>query len=238
MAYLCLHDTQWTYVLGILTSFMIRFIMRSTPKHCSNVSSVQCSLVTHRSLLHHNNTKSCRSLKASIPTMLRLKAGTLLCSTPKQATYYFTSAPDYGAAFAIATLIAQSEGITVGGERFTVEPLLSCGPMLECRLMGRPPPGVPPGEDAHDGAILILGVIRVLSERRLFGKAFTTRRKLLSGEEGDAPNHQPPSMPPEINFEKFGLTSLFVEHQTKIRWMYFLQFYSFFIAGTYRTLRK
>lgn len=42
----------------------------------------------------------------------------------------------------------------------------------------------------------IFGVMSVLSERRRFGKAFTTRRKLLSGEEGDAPNHQPPSIPP------------------------------------------
>lgn len=28
-----------------------------------------------------------------------------------------------------------------------------------------------PGDDAHDGAILILGVIRVLSDKRRFGKA-------------------------------------------------------------------
>lgn len=62
--------------------------------------------------------------------------------------------------------------------------------------MGNPPPGVPPGDDAHDGAIRIFGVIRVLSDNRRFGNALTTRRKLLSGDEGDAPNHQPPNIPP------------------------------------------
>lgn len=84
----------------------------------------------------------------------------------------------------------------MGGERFIVDPLLSWGPILECRRMGSPPPGVPPGDDAHDGAMRIFGVMRVLSESLLLGNAFTTRRKLLSGEEGDAPNHHPPSIPP------------------------------------------
>lgn len=77
-----------------------------------------------------------------------------------------------------------------------MEPLLSCGPILECLLIGRPPPGVPPGEEAHDGAIRIFGVIRVLSDSLRFGKAFTTLSKLLSGDEGDAPNHHPPNIPP------------------------------------------
>lgn len=80
-----------------------------------------------------------------------------------------------------------------------VDPRRSCAPMLECRLIGRPPPGVPPGEEAHDGAMRIFGVISVLSERRRLGNAFTTRRKLLSGDEGDAPNHHPPSIPPNEN---------------------------------------
>lgn len=79
-----------------------------------------------------------------------------------------------------------------------VEPRRSWGPMLECLRMGRPPPGVPPGLDAQLGAIRILGVIRVLSESRRLGKAFWTRRKLLSGEEGEAPNHQPPSTPESV----------------------------------------
>lgn len=54
--------------------------------------------------------------------------------------------------------------------------------MLEWRRVGKPelPPGVPPGDDAHDGAMRILGVISVLSERRRLGNAFDTRRKLLS----------------------------------------------------------
>lgn len=68
--------------------------------------------------------------------------------------------------------------------------------MLECLRMGSPPPGVPPGDDAHEGAIRILGVIRVLSDSLLLGKAFTTLKKLLSGEDGEAPNHHPPSIPP------------------------------------------
>lgn len=38
-------------------------------------------------------------------------------------------------------------------------------------------------------------VISVLSERRRFGKALLTRRKLLSGDDGEFPNHQPPSIP-------------------------------------------
>lgn len=87
--------------------------------------------------------------------------------------------------------------ITVGGERLMVEPRRSCGPMLEWRLIGRPPPGVPPGDEAHEGAILILGVMRVLSDRRRLGKALATRRKLLSGDEGEPPNHQPPSTLPD-----------------------------------------
>lgn len=79
------------------------------------------------------------------------------------------------------------------------DPRRSCGPMLECRRIGKPPPGVPPGDDAHDGAIRIFGVIRVLSDRRRFGNAFATLRKLRSGDEGDPPNHQPPSTPEPIN---------------------------------------
>lgn len=70
--------------------------------------------------------------------------------------------------------------------------------MLECLLMGSPPPGVPPGDDAQEGAILIFGVMRVLSDSLRFGKAFITFRKLLSGDEGEAPNHHPPNIPPEI----------------------------------------
>ena len=76
-----------------------------------------------------------------------------------------------------------------------VEPRRSCGPMLECLRVGRPLPGVPPGDDAHDGAMRIFGGIRVLSERRRLGKAFATRRKLLSGDEGEPPNHQLPNIP-------------------------------------------
>lgn len=62
------------------------------------------------------------------------------------------------------------------------DPRRSCGPMLECRRVGSPavPPGVPPGDEAHEGAIRILGVIRVLSESLLLGKALPTRRNLLS----------------------------------------------------------
>lgn len=81
--------------------------------------------------------------------------------------------------------------------------------------MGKPPPGVPPtrkemssnrvslqrrlkslpGDDAHEGAIRIFGVISVLSDKRRFGNEFTTRKKLLSGEDGLCPSHHPPSMP-------------------------------------------
>lgn len=85
---------------------------------------------------------------------------------------------------------------TVGGDKLIVEPRLSCAPILECLRIGRPPPGVPPGDDAQDGAIRIFGVISVLSDNLRLGNAFTTRRKLLSGDDGEAPKNQPPSMPP------------------------------------------
>ena len=85
---------------------------------------------------------------------------------------------------------------TVGGDRLMLEPRLSCGPVLECRRIGRPPPGVPPGELAQDGAIRILGVISVLSDSRRLVNVLATRRKLLSAFADDVePNHQEPSMP-------------------------------------------
>lgn len=84
---------------------------------------------------------------------------------------------------------------TVGGERFMFEPLRSCGPVLECRRIGKPPPGVPPGELAHDGAMRIFGVINVLSERRRHVKVLATLRKLLSFVDEDEPNHQLPNIP-------------------------------------------
>lgn len=92
--------------------------------------------------------------------------------------------------------------LTVGGDKFMVEPLLSWGPILECLLIGRPPPGVPPGEEAQDGAIRIFGVIRVLSDSLRLGNAFTTLRRLLSGDEGEPPNHHPPNIPPWKQFKK------------------------------------
>jgi hypothetical protein len=68
--------------------------------------------------------------------------------------------------------------------------------MLECRRIGSPPllpPGVPPGEDAQDGAIRIFGAINVLSDKRLFGKVeWITFKKLLPSETGEPPNHQEP----------------------------------------------
>lgn len=78
------------------------------------------------------------------------------------------------------------------------EPRRSWGPMLLWRRIGRPPPGVPPGDDAHEGAIRIFGVINVLSDRRRFGNALETRRKLLSGDDGEPPNHQPPKIPEPV----------------------------------------
>ena len=70
-----------------------------------------------------------------------------------------------------------------------------------------PPPGVPPGEEAHDGAMRILGgIMRALSERRRFGNALCTLRKLLSGDDGEAPNHQPPKTPESVAFGSLLLT--------------------------------
>lgn len=89
--------------------------------------------------------------------------------------------------------------LTVGGDRLIVEPRRSCGPMLECRRVGSPLPGVPPGDEAHDGAMRIFGVIKVLSDSRRLGNALATRRKLLSGDDGEQPNHQPPSIPEPVN---------------------------------------
>ena len=98
--------------------------------------------------------------------------------------------------------------LTVGGDRLTVDPRRSWGPMLECRLMGSPPPpGVPPGEEAQDGAMRIFGgIMRALSERRRFGNALWTLRKLLSGDDGEAPNHQPPKTPESVAFGLLLLT--------------------------------
>jgi len=90
---------------------------------------------------------------------------------------------------------ARHKQLTVGGDKLMVDPRRSCGPMLEWRRVGSPLPGVPPGEEAHDGAIRILGVISVLSDSRRLGKTLPTRRKLLSGDDGEQPNHQPPNMP-------------------------------------------
>lgn len=70
---------------------------------------------------------------------------------------------------------------TVGGDKLIVELRRSWGPVLECRRIGSPPPGVPPGELAQDGATRIFGAIRVLSDRRLVGaNPVVTLRKLLS----------------------------------------------------------
>lgn len=63
--------------------------------------------------------------------------------------------------------------------------------------MGSPPLGVPPGELAHEDAIRIFGVINVLSDRRRFGNAFETRKKLLSGDDGEPKNHPPRTPEPK-----------------------------------------
>lgn len=60
-----------------------------------------------------------------------------------------------------------------------LDPRRSWGPVLECRRMGNPSPGVAPGELSHDGATRIFGVIRVLSDNRLLVKVFVTFKKLL-----------------------------------------------------------
>lgn len=100
---------------------------------------------------------------------------------------------------------------TVGGERFIAEPRRSCGPMLLWRRMGRPPLGVPPGELAHEDAIRIFGVINVLSDRRRFGNALATRKKLLSGDDGE-PKNQPPRTPePEPTIKRWLNTRCIVE---------------------------
>lgn len=77
----------------------------------------------------------------------------------------------------------------------TLDPRRSCGPVLECRLIGNPLPGVPPGELEHDGAIRIFGVNKVLSDKRRLGKALETLKKLPSLADDDEPSHQPPKKP-------------------------------------------
>lgn len=71
-----------------------------------------------------------------------------------------------------------------------LDPRRSWGPVLECRRIGRPLPGVAPGELAQDGAIRIFGVIRVLSDRRLLVNVLATRKKLLSLADVEV-NHPP-----------------------------------------------
>lgn len=46
--------------------------------------------------------------------------------------------------------------LTVGGDKFIADPRRSCGPILLCLRIGNPFPGVPPGDEAHEGAIFIL----------------------------------------------------------------------------------
>lgn len=50
--------------------------------------------------------------------------------------------------------------------------------MLEWRRVGKPVvlPGVPPGDEAHDGAIRILGANSVLSDKRRLGNTLVTRK--------------------------------------------------------------
>lgn len=76
--------------------------------------------------------------------------------------------------------VVEAAARTVGGERLACDGRRSCGPMLEWRRVGRAacePPGVPPGEEAHEGAILILGAMSVLSDSRRPGSSATTRKK-------------------------------------------------------------
>lgn len=68
--------------------------------------------------------------------------------------------------------------------------------MLEWRRVGKPEvlPGVPPGDEAQDGAIRILGVISVLSDNRRLGNTFVTRKNWLPSafvELLDPKNHCP-----------------------------------------------
>lgn len=82
--------------------------------------------------------------------------------------------------------------------------------------MGNPPLGVPPGELAHEDAMRIFGVINVLSDRRRFGNAFATRKKLLSGDDGE-PKNQPPRTPePESN--AIVGCEMFQRHLTQFPW--------------------
>lgn len=103
------------------------------------------------------------------------------------------------------------ERLTVGGDKLTADPRRSCGPMLEWRRVGRPvvPPGVPPGDEAHDGAILIFGVIKVLSDKRRLGKTLATRKKLLSlfVELLDPKNHCPIPVPKTL-YKRFDIEKL------------------------------
>lgn len=48
--------------------------------------------------------------------------------------------------------------LTVGGDKFIADPRRSCGPILLCLRIGNPFPGVPPGDEAHEGAIFIFGL--------------------------------------------------------------------------------
>lgn len=92
--------------------------------------------------------------------------------------------------------------ITVGGDRLMFDPRRSWGPVLECRLMGRPPPGVPPGELAQDGAMRIFGAISVLSDKRRLVIVFATRKKLLLSFADDVePNHQFPNIPAIVSID-------------------------------------
>jgi hypothetical protein len=108
------------------------------------------------------------------------------------------------------------EHFTVGGERLIFDPRRSWGQVLECRRIGSPPPGVPPGELAHEGAILILGVIKLLSESRRVMK-LPTFRKLPSplAEEVD-PKNQLPAIPAADSRHFLGISLPSCAHCTSL----------------------
>lgn len=105
-----------------------------------------------------------------------------------------------------------------------LDPRRSWGPVLECRRMGNPSPGVAPGELSHDGATRIFGVIRVLSDNRLLVKVFVTFKKLLLSLFDDE-NH--------LNMAGIGTMikqiNIKIEHWKREK-LYYLLIIEFFLA--------
>lgn len=73
-----------------------------------------------------------------------------LSTTASRTTNTYTHASTHKCYSKVQSLQSIPLLLTVGGDRLMLEPRRSCGPMLECRRIGSPPPGVPPKSEGEE----------------------------------------------------------------------------------------